>query len=302
MNALLPEVRLALDASASIGESPTWSQFEQALYWIDIDEPALHRFDPRTGDDESWETPAQIGAFALCRSGDVLVALRTGLARTNLSARTFTPLAAAPYNPLTHRFNDGKCDHLGRFWTGTMFSPLSSPSLRKEATEAAAALINVATYQSGVKASGVSAVIANGIAWSPDSRTMYFSDSYTRTVWACDYDLDNATLSSQRVFKQFSAEDGAPDGAAVDAQGFYWCALYGGARVVRLSPDGALVGEIMLPVSQPTMCAFGGADYETLYITSASQGVSKRTEPLAGALFACRPGVKGFPPSLFADL
>ena len=134
---------------------------------------------------------------------------------------------------------------------------------------------------------------------APNSRRMYFSDSHARRIWAFDYDLQTASLSAPRIFAQFGAADGTPDGASVDEEGFYWCALYGGQRVLRLAPDGRLDREIRLPVSQPTMCAFGDADYATLYITSAAHGME--AERHAGGVFRCRPGIRGLPPALFAD-
>jgi sugar lactone lactonase YvrE len=288
-------VDLVADAHAATGENPAWSEKEQALYWVDIEEPALHRLNPATGRDESWETPSEIGAFALCRSGAVIVALRTGLAKMTLASGDFDFLCAPSYNPLKYRFNDGKCDLSGRFWVGTMRDPLRG----QEAGPPAAQALGYFADRAGFVEKGASASIANGIAWSRDGRTMYFTDSGARTIWAYDYDLETATLSAQRLFAQFEASDGTPDGASVDEEGFYWCALYGGGRVLRLSPDGRVVQEIATPVSQPTMCAFGGADYATLYITSAAHGVE--TEPLAGGVFACRPGVRGTPPALFAD-
>ncbi len=295
MRAPSSEVALALDAHAATGESPTWSEREQALYWIDIEEPALHRLNPATGVDESWETPSQIGAFALCRSGAVIVALRTGLARMTLDDGGFEPLGAPPYNPLEYRFNEGKCDSAGRFWVGAKQEPLRGG----HAESPAARPLGFLTHNTGFEERSPRAAIANGLGWSPDSRTMYFADSSRRTIWAYDYDIESACPSKQRLFAQFEALDGAPDGAAVDRDGFYWCALYGGGRILRLSPGGAIDREIRLPVSQPTMCAFGGDDYATLYITSAAHGVE--TEPLAGGVFYCLPGVRGTPPSLFAD-
>lgn len=289
------QIELVVDARAATGECPTWNENERALYWVDIEEPALHRLDPATGCDKSWETPSQIGAFALCRSGAIIAALRTGLAKITLAGGGFEPLCAPPYNPLKFRFNDGKCDAAGRFWVGTMHEPLRG----RTAEPPAARAVGFFAAQTGFQARCASAVIPNGLAWSPDSRTMYFSDSRARKIWTFDYDLKTAGLSSQRLFAQFEAADGTPDGATVDEEGFYWCALYGGARLLRLSPDGRLDREIRLPVSQPTMCVFGGADYATLYITSAAHGVE--TEPHAGGVFCCRPGVRGAPPALFAD-
>lgn len=288
------QVELALPARAATGESPTWSEAEQALYWIDIEEPALHRLNPSTGVDESWETPSQIGAFALCDSDGIIVALRTGLAKMTLEG-AFAPLCPPPYNPLEHRFNEGKCDRAGRFWIGTKHEPLRG---RKAGPPVARAL-GFFTNRTGFEERCARAVIANGLAWSPDGRTMYFADSEQRRIWAFDYDLEAASLSSQRVFACFAESDGAPDGASIDEEGFYWCALYGGGRVLRLAPDGRIDREIRLPVSQPTMCAFGGADRATLYITSASHGVE--AEPLAGGLFCCRPGVRGVPTARFRE-
>ncbi|MGJ0509803.1 MAG: SMP-30/gluconolactonase/LRE family protein [Methylocystis sp.] len=288
------DVEVAIPAHAATGESPTWCAREEALYWIDIEEPALHRFRPSTGVDESWETPSEIGAFALCESGAVIVALRTGLAKLQPDAGVFEPLCAPPFNPLRHRFNDGKCDALGRFWVGTMYEPLRGQSTAT--TEARP--LGFYRQEAAFQKQGADAVIPNGLAWSPDTRTMYFSDSHARSIWAFDYDVHSAALSGQRLFARFDEADGAPDGASVDEEGFYWCALYGGGRVFRLAPDGRIDREVRLPVSQPTMCAFGDADHATLYITSAAHGVD---ETDAGAVFRCRPGVRGLPPALFAD-
>lgn len=293
------EAAPALETRARTGENPIWSAREGALYWIDIEQPAIHRFQPKTGADEYWETPCAIGGLALCRSGAVLAALRTGLARIDLTSGRFESLGAAPYNPLRHRFNEAKCDARGRFWVGAKHEPLRAPDGTAAKVDAAQPL---RVFSQGRLAERhASAAIANGLAWSPDSRMMYFSDSDRRTIWAFDFDLDSGALSAQRIFAQFEQGEGTPDGATVDADGFYWCALYGGARIVRLSPDGRVDREIPLPVSQPTMCAFGGPDYETLYVTTAAHGVSPEDEPLAGALFHLRPGAKGLPASLFDD-
>ncbi len=299
------QVELVHDARAITGESPTWCEREQQLYWIDIEEPALHRFDPSTGGDQRWVMPCQIGAFALCRSGDILAALRLGLARISLFNRAFAALDAPPYNPLTHRFNEGKCDARGRFWVGAKFDPLPSATAERHASAlgplTGAAPIHVLDYGEALRPAHASAVIANGMAWSLDNRVMYFADTPTRRVTAFDFDIESGALSSPRVFAQFQGSDGKPDGAAIDREGFYWCALYGGGRVVRIAPNGEIEREIRLPVSQPTMCAFGDADYRSLYVTSAAQGVSKQREPHAGGIFRCRPGIEGRPPHLFAD-
>jgi len=299
------QVELVHDARAITGESPTWSEREQRLYWIDIDEPALHRFDPIAGKDQRWAMPCQIGAFALCRSGDILAALRLGLARISLLDGAFTALAGPPYNPLTHRFNEGKCDARGRFWVGAKYEPLPGATVERRA-DASGALTGAAPIQmlgfgETLRPAQARAAIANGIAWSLDNRVMFLADTPTQQVMAFDFDIESGALSSPRVYAQFHGSEGKPDGAAIDKDGFYWCALYGGGRVVRIAPNGEIEREIRLPVSQPTMCAFGDADYRSLYITTASQGVLERHEPHAGGIFCCRPGVEGRPANLFAD-
>ena len=298
-------VELVHDAGAITGESPTWSEREQRLYWIDIEEPALHRFDPGAGEDQRWVMPCQIGAFALCRSGEILAALRLGLARISLFEGRFTSLNALPHNPLTHRFNEGKCDARGRFWIGAKYDPVPSAQDARNASAAGplggAAPVHFLAHGQALRPTAASAVIANGMAWSPDNRIMYFADTPTRTATAFDFDIESGALSSPRVFAHFEQSDGKPDGAAVDNEGFYWCALYGGGRIVRIAPDGAHKPRNS-SAGQPTDdVRVGDADYRSLYVTSASQGVSKQQEPHAGGIFRCRPGVEGRPPNLFAD-
>ncbi|MGH6612361.1 MAG: SMP-30/gluconolactonase/LRE family protein [Burkholderiaceae bacterium] len=293
-------VELVLDAHASLGECPVWSEREQALYWADINEPALHRFDPATGDDRKWTMPAQIGAFALCRSGRVLAALRTGLMRTALGADDSELLAPTPYDPRTHRFNEGKCDARGRFWVGTMYQPLQDV----DGPVTRALPLHVYSLDDGLRAIDATAQTANGLGWSPNQRTMYFADTAARTIRRFDFDLATGTPSAPRTFAHFSDERYRPDGAAIDVEGGYWSALYGAGRVVRLDANGNIEREIVLSVSQPTMCAFGGSQMDTLYITTAAQKLdadARSRQPHAGGLFRCQPGVRGLPAHLFAD-
>jgi sugar lactone lactonase YvrE len=291
-------VELVLDAHALTGEAPTWSRMEQLLYWIDVEEPSLHRFDPKSGCDRKWEAPSELGAIALCDDGDVLLALRTGLVRLSLTAGRCEWLASPPFNPFTHRFNDGACDARGRFWIGVMHDPLQG-SACDAANCSAAHSLHVFSDREGMRAGDASATLGNGIVWSPDQRRMYYTDTEAGEIRTFDFDLEEGLLSNSRLFKRFEPADGKPDGAAIDDDGCYWCALYGGGRVVCLDGEGKLVREIRLPVSQPTMCAFGDEDGGSLYITSAAHGLSRREEPFAGGLFRCRPGVRGEAARLF---
>jgi sugar lactone lactonase YvrE len=289
-----------LDAKASLGECPVWCEREQVLYWIDIREPALHRFDPQSGNDRSWRMPADIGAFALCRSGRVLAALRTGLVRFALDSSEHEFMAPAPFNPHTHRFNEGKCDARGRFWVGTMYDPLQ----QHDYAVVRAMPLHVYTIADGLQPVDATAQTANGLGWSPDQHTMYFADTRARTIRRFDFDLNTGAARAPQTFVHFSDERDRPDGAAVDAEGGYWCALYGAGRIVRIDASGRVECEIALPVSQPTMCAFGGPERNMLYISSAAQKLDAGAlarEPHAGGLFRCSPGVRGAPTHLFAD-
>lgn len=286
------EAQLVLDAHALNGETPTWSEAEQKLYWIDIEEPALHRFDPASGKDEHWRMPSEIGAFALARDGRILAALRTGLMLIDLERGSSELLADPPYDPLTHRFNDGKCDPQGRFWIGTMFKPLDGRKPGKDTPPT-----QLFVYDGvELRPTAASAVIANGLAWSPDGGTLYFSDSHAQRIDCFDFDGGDGRIACRREFAKLST--GVPDGAAVDIEGCYWTANYGGSRLIRFLPDGRVEREVMLPVSRPTMCAFGGAELNRLFVTSARSGLSEgeqAKELHAGGLFLVEPPCPGVP-------
>ena len=283
-------IELVLDAKATIGESPTWCHQEAALYWIDIKAPALHRFHPATGQRRHWQVGADIGGFALYPDRDAaLVALRTGLWRLDLATGHLNMLCPPPFDPAMHRFNEGACDPSGRFWIGVMFDPLGS------ASAPAPAFLHSFTLSGGLRQEPDQSSLHNGMGWSHDGATMFLAHSYEGEIYrfACARD---GQLGGRHLFATIPREDGLPDGAAVDTQGGYWCALHGGGRLRRFHADGTHDRDIVLPVSQPTMCAFGGQALDTLYITSAMDKLNaaqRREEKLAGALLRLRPGVQG---------
>jgi sugar lactone lactonase YvrE len=285
--------RCALDARASLGESPVWSVAEQVLYWVDINAPALHRFDPATGADTAMPMPQAIGSFALRRDGGFIVALRDGIWLAAGDGALQEKLAAAPYDPAHHRFNDGRCDRQGRFFAGYM-------NERRDANSAALVRLEPDGRLTEVLAD---VMIANGLAWSPDGTTMYHADTPTLTIRAYDYDTASGTPGNARVFRQFTGPTDRPDGAAVDSEGCYWSAFYRGGRIARIAPSGELLAQYALPAMCPTMCAFGGADLRTLYVTSARQ--MREPEELArlpqsGGIFAMRVDVPGLPEPAYA--
>ena len=138
--------------------------------------------------------------------------------------------------------------------------------------------------------------ISNGLGWSPNGKTLYHADTRRQIVFAYDYALDSGAIRNKRIFCQFQPAEGFPDGLTVDGEGGVWCALWGGWRVVRIAPDGRIVDEVRLPTAQPSCCAFGGEQLDTLYITTAFEGMhqeDRRKQPLAGDLFVARPGIQG---------
>ena len=284
----------ALDAGASLGECPVWSPTEQALYWVDINAPSLNRFEPASGRNIVMPMPASIGCFALRRAGGFIVALRDGIWLASADGSLERKVANAPYDPAHHRFNDGRCDRQGRFFAGSM---------NEERNAASASLVRIDPDFS-VTPILADITISNGLAFSPDGRTMYHADTPTRTVHAYDYDVGTGAPARRRVFAQWTGDDDRPDGGAVDSAGNYWTALYRGGKVVQVSPQGLTLAEYEVPAMCPTMCAFGGADLKTLYVTTARQ--MREPEELArlprsGAIFSMRVAVPGLPEPLFAN-
>ena len=286
----MTRIATALDAHATIGEAPTWVAREQALYWIDVKAPALHRFVPSSGATRTWPVTSDLGGFALFDDGAALVALRHGLHRLDLDSGALERLVPPPFDPSLFRFNEGACDTQGRFWVGVMFDPLEgSPPPRPGG-------LHSYTTSGGLRAEPDAAELHNGMAWSADGRTFWLSHSNAGQVFAFDYEPVDGRLSNRRVFATVDDASGLPDGAAIDVDGGYWCALHGAGRLRRFDAYGRFDRDIALPVGQPTMCAFAGDALGTLYVTSASDGMSEdalRREPLAGALFALDAGTRG---------
>jgi sugar lactone lactonase YvrE len=285
--------RCVLDIKASLGECPVWSGAEQVLYWVDINAPSLNRFDPKTGGNTAMPMPESIGSFALRRSGGFVIALRSGFWLAAADGTLIEKVGDAPYNAAQHRFNDGRCDAQGRFLAGYM-------NEARDINSAALVRLDPDYTQTRVL-SGMT--ISNGLAFSPDGRTMYHADTPTRVIHAFDYDPIAGTATNTRLFARFTGEGDRPDGAAVDRDGCYWSALYGGGKVVRLAPDGRVLAEFLVPSVCPTMCAFGGPYLRTLYVTSARQRRSADELlrlPQSGGIFAMAVDVPGLPEPAFA--
>jgi sugar lactone lactonase YvrE len=279
-----------------LGESPFWHPDEAALYWCDIPGKALHRWVPATAAHTQWDVESEPGCCAPLPGGDLLVAFRDGLFRFSPGTGQRRRLRAPPYDPANERFNDGKADPQGRLWVGTIYEPRTS---------AAAALYR---WQAGrLDRMAGDVTVSNGLAFSPDGRTMYWSDTQAHRIYALDFDGSDGSLSRRRVFVQFAAKPasgdlagygGRPDGAAVDAEGALWVAMFEGQRLLRLAADGTLLQEWPLPVRCATMPCFGGADLRTLFVTTARNNRPPdelAAQPLAGCVLGLRVDVPGLP-------
>jgi len=273
-----------------VGESPIWSVAEQALYWVDIERRAIRRFDIASGQVKSWEAPERVGCIVLREGGGLLAAMESGVFAVDLReapALSAQLIVAVKHPRPNMRFNDGACDRRGRFWTGTM--------CMDSAPVPAGCLYSFANDElSGVVADGL--VTQNGLAFSPDGRTMYLSDSHAsvRRVWAFDYDQDEGRPHGKREFIDMNHYPGRPDGAAIDSDGCYWICGNDAGLIHRFTPAGRLDRSLDVPVSKPSKCAFGGAKLDILFVTTIVPANPTDSEKsLAGAVFALNPGVRG---------
>jgi sugar lactone lactonase YvrE len=281
------------DIEGAVLEGPVWCPIERALWLADILGPTLFRHDPATGETRRWTLPSALGSFALRRAGGLVLALRSGIHGFDPATGRLEKWLDAPYDTATTRFNDGRCDHDGRFFVTSMFEPRDRP---------AAALHRLdPDRRLHVVADGIT--IGNGLAVTPDGRGLFLADSPTGRVERFTLDRATGALADRRPFVTLPPGAGRPDGAAIDREGGYWVAGIGGWNLLRFLPDGRLDRRVALPVRWPTMPAFGGPELKTLYVTSLRHGQSPAdlaASPLAGRLFALDIDVPGLPEPRFA--
>ncbi|WP_025600834.1 SMP-30/gluconolactonase/LRE family protein [Burkholderia sp. WSM2230] len=309
-NPRVERVEAAGDAPAGVGESPVWRVAEQALYWVDIPAQKILRLRLPSGERSEWLLPEKVACIAFDRRGTVLAGCESGLFAVTLNeasadlatqaVRTDEPVEvagrklAAPVFPFDDmRFNDGRCDRQGRFWAGTMVQDMAAANPAGALYRFDARGVLSAPVVDGL-------ITQNGLGWSPDGRTMYLSDSHPlrRQIWAFDYDVETGEPRNRRMFADLNHYVGRPDGAAVDADGCYWICANDAGALLRFTPQGKLDRQIAVPAIKPAMCAFGGPDLDTLFVTSIrpATGASEHD----GHLFAVRPGVNGLPEPEFA--
>jgi L-arabinonolactonase len=297
------QIECVVQSGNRIGECPLWNVAEQALYWLDTRTPLVRCYRPGDGRLEEFCVPApldrgdQIVSFGFRRDGGMIAAFRRGFYRLDIRSATAHKIVDAervPEVPEANRLNDGKCDARGRYWCGSMDTNYTAPS---------GSLYRLGADHVCTRVDG-GIICANGIAFSPDQRTLYLADTRGFTIWAWDFDLDDGVASNRRVFVSTRDFPGRPDGATVDTDGNYWIALVAQGAVACFSPAGRLLRMIELPVQYPTMCSFGGADLDLLFVTSAAAPLTaeqQQAQPLAGALFAITgTGAQGLPEPLYA--
>lgn len=281
------------DGSTTLGECPVWDDRTDTLYWEDISGLTIHR-QTMSGEHEQRTLPGRPGSFALTNTdGVLLVAMENSLVWFDWDSSTITPWFDLEPAGNSNRLNDGRCDRDGRFWVGSMNEDTSLG-------QTTGLLHRVHADQSHTIAR-TEIGVSNGLAFSPDGKTMYFADSPSQTIWAYDYHRPTGRARNPRVFVDTNAVAGSPDGATVDADGCYWMAGVFGGVLNRFTPDGTLDRVVELPVFEPTMVAFGGTDLRTLFVTSFGKDITKGDGP-AGSILALDVGVQGLTEPRFAGL
>jgi sugar lactone lactonase YvrE len=281
----LPQPRLADARGALLGEGPIWDPIQNRLVWIDVLSGSVFWADESGRCVDSVTIGSHIGTVIPGASGELLLALADGFSILEAD-HTVTPLNTMLADQSDLRFNDGKSDPCGRAVVGTLsYSDRAHTAglFRLDQDGRAESILN-----------GVS--LSNGLGWSADGRTMYYVDTPTGRIDAFAYDLENGTLGDRRVFATIPPDSGVPDGLCVDNSGGVWVALFGGSAVLRFAEDGTLDARVEFSVPNITSCAFGGADGDILFVTTAAVGLDSDfldAHPEAGGLFAVSTGFSG---------
>ena len=290
----MSEIEHLLSVHNKLGEGPMWSIKEQVLYWVDIKDSSYSRFDPMSGTYQAVHVGTPIGVLAQRASGGLILATKQGFAYWDPQKKELAPIAHPEANKPHMRFNDGAVDCRGRFWAGTMSEtddPLPEGSLYRLDPDG-----SVHRMLTGMG-------IPNGIGWSPDHTIMYVTDSARSAIYAYDFDVESGKIANGRTIVSTSNTPYVPDGLAIDSEGYIWSACWDGARILRYDPAGKVERVIEVPALRPTSCAFGGPDFDELYITSSRADLTDMVlsrYPFSGDLFRLKTGIRGSETFLFA--
>ena len=268
---------------SDLGEGPIWTPETNSVTWTDITQNTFHTANIDTGKTESFGVPSMIGAIAHTKDGHYIAATQKGFARISVDGQ-YSPLHSFLQDDM--RMNDGKVDPAGRFWAGSM-----ALSFEKDR----GSLYVLETDNSYQKVLD-NITLSNGMGWSPDAQYFYYIDSIPGVLKRFEYDLDNGKISNPKNLITFAAASGVPDGMSVSSDGKIVVALWDGGRIEIYEPTGAKVSEIKLGVSRPTCCTFAGPNQDILIVSTASQGIDRGDEPLAGKILAVTgTGLSGLP-------
>jgi sugar lactone lactonase YvrE len=279
-----------VNQKSHLGEGALWDNDLNVLYWVDILNHKVFMFDPKTSENKEYDVSYYPSTIVPWKNQEVAITLENGFARLNLENGSFEILKEVEQDMKANRFNDGKCDPAGRFWAGTMDFNITG---NKGALYMLDRECKVTKQLDNISCS-------NGIVWSKDNSTMFYIDSLTQEIHAFDYNLENGKISNRRTIVKIPKDVGLPDGMSIDSNGMLWVALYFGGKVNCYDPKkGELIDSIEIPgANLVTSCAFGGAELNELYITTASCDYSDSDWvrwPNAGCLFKAEMAVKGVP-------
>ena len=283
---------LVWDSRCGVAESPVWDAVAGRLLFCDIPGKRINALSVDDGARDTYDLPEVVGSFGLCRSGKLVVALRHRVVLFDPRTRRVEDLTGAVVEPATNRMNDGKVGPDGAFWVGSM-----DENTPRQPT---GALYRV-TPDGRIERKGDGYAVSNGLAWSPDGRTMYHSDSTAGVIEAWDFDPATGGMANHRRLATLTGEEGRPDGAATDVDGNYWSAGPSAGVINRFSPTGALLERIPFPVPGPTMPCFAGRH---LFVTSLREGKAPdvlQRFPTLGGLFRADVPLQGAPVGVFAD-
>ena len=283
------ELKCLWAGGAICGEAPCWVEPQQSLYWVDIDGCRAHRYRRNDGVVDTWDLPEKTGWLLPCAAhSEWLAGCKSGIYLMDLDAGSRELLIDPEPDLPGNRLNDAKIDVGGRLWAGTMNDEEKMPT---------GWLYRIDSDLNCIRSDGPY-ITTNGPAMSPDDRVLYHVDTYGGIVYAFDKHRDG-TLDGRRIFAKIGDGEGKPDGLTVDADGFVWLAHWGGSRVTRFAPDGAVDGVLEIPAPQVTNCAFGGPNMDLLFITTAARNINLETHPKAGGLFCVQTAVRGLPSPAF---
>lgn len=280
-----------------LGEGPVWDHLHKELIWVDIEKGLLQFFSVETNKRISYPFDSRLGAAVPTDREDIyLLALQKGLAFFNRKTGELNYFSHIEIDRPDNRFNDGKCDTLGRFWIGTM-----DVAARKSMGS-----LYLVDRELKISRKLSKVTISNGMAWSADGKSMFYIDTATHSVLRFDYENETGGITNPKVVIRVPESHGAPDGMCIDLEGKLWIAHWGGANISRWDPEnGALMSKIHIPALQVTSCCFGGEDLDTLFITSARINMSAidlEKFPLSGSVFSLKVQVGGLKVNCFKSL